>query len=105
MYCKFSRTANSCSNPFTRYIALKCDNCVNTGESAAVFGFPLKKAIKIHPRVETAAAGLLFIQIPNKFTTEFTGRRQTTEDGRQKTEDGRRKTVASAKKKNGTFKV
>jgi hypothetical protein len=79
-------------NHLYRCIALKCQSCFNTGEPAAVFGFPLKKTVKIHHLVETAAAGLLFKQIPKNFATEITERRRRTEDGRQTTEDGRQKT-------------
>jgi hypothetical protein len=78
---------------FNRCIALKCESCFNTGESAAVFGFPLKKAVKIHPRVETAAAGLLFNFLPQSSQrAQREDRRRKTEDGRQKTDDRRRKT-------------
>jgi hypothetical protein len=92
----------STSIHFNRCIALKCDSCVNKGESAAVFGFPLKKAVKIHPRVETAAAGLLFKKIPNnkqiyhrvhrEHRENTDDRRQKTDDRGQMTDDRRRKT-------------
>jgi hypothetical protein len=52
------RTANK--NPINRCIALKCDGCLNNGESAAGIGFSKQKKVNNRPPDETAAAGMPF---------------------------------------------
>jgi hypothetical protein len=52
-------TADSCRFYWCAF--LKCDRCINTGESAAVFGFLLRIKVVELLLPETAAAGSLFL--------------------------------------------
>jgi hypothetical protein len=46
---------------FNRCAFLKCERCINTNESAAVFGFHRQIVVGEYLSLETAAAGLLFL--------------------------------------------
>ena len=50
-------------NPINRCITLKCDGCLNNGESAAGIGFSKQKKVNNRPPDETAAAGPLWVLV------------------------------------------
>jgi hypothetical protein len=56
----FSILSSAVIKHLNRCSSLEGDDCISTGESAAVFGFSLQKAVKSSPHLGPAAAGLLF---------------------------------------------